>query len=119
VPGPLFTFAAYLGTMAKGIIGAIVATIAIFLPAFLLIMGALPFWSSIRKNTYVQGALIGINASVVGILLAALYNPLWTSAIIVPADFALAVILFVMLVFWKLPPWMIVIAGILGGILIG
>jgi chromate transporter len=119
VPGPLFTFAAYLGTMAKGIKGAIVATIAIFLPAFLLIMGALPFWNSIRKNTYVQGALVGINASVVGILLAALYNPLWTTAIIVPADFALAAILFVMLVFWKLPPWIIVIAGILGGILIG
>jgi chromate transporter len=119
VPGPLFTFAAYLGTMAKGITGAIVATIAIFLPAFLLIMGALPFWNFIRKNTYVQGALIGINASVVGILLAALYNPLWTTAIMVPADFALAAILFVMLVFWKLPPWIIVIAGILGGILIG
>jgi chromate transporter len=118
VPGPLFTFAAYLGTMAKGVFGAVIATIAIFLPAFLLIMGALPFWNSIRKNTYVQGALIGINASVVGILLAALYNPLWLTAIIVPADFALAAILFVMLVYWKLPPWVVVIAGTLGGMLI-
>lgn len=119
VPGPLFTFASYLGAMAKSVPGAIVATIAIFLPAFLLIIGALPFWNSFRKSSHVQGALIGINAAVVGILLAALYNPLWTTAILGPADFALASILFIMLVFWKLPPWMVVVSGTVGGILLG
>ncbi|BBI34056.1 chromate transporter [Cohnella abietis] len=119
VPGPLFTFAAYLGAMAKGISGAVVATVAIFLPAFLLIVGALPFWNTLRKSSRIQGALIGVNAAVVGILLAALYNPLWTTAIIAPADFALASILFVMLTFWKLPPWTVVISGMVGGILIG
>lgn len=119
VPGPLFTFAAYLGTMAMGVPGAIVATIAVFLPAFLLIAGALPFWNSLRKSPRVQGALVGINAAVVGILLAALYDPLWTTAIVKPADFALASILFVMLVFWKAPPWIVVIAGVAGGMLSG
>jgi chromate transporter len=118
VPGPLFTFAAYLGAMTKGIMGAIVATIAIFLPAFLLVIGTLPFWNSLRKSPQVLGALIGINAAVVGILLAALYNPLWTTAIMAPADFALLSILFIMLVFWKLPPWVVVIAGIVGGLII-
>ncbi|MEX2415963.1 MAG: chromate transporter [Paenibacillaceae bacterium] len=119
VPGPLFTFAAYLGAMAKGISGALVATVAIFLPAFLLVVGVLPFWNSLRRSPRIQGALIGINASVVGILLAALYNPLWTTTIMAPADFALVSILFIMLVFWKLPPWVVVIAGIVGGIIIG
>jgi chromate transporter len=118
VPGPLFTFAAYLGTMAMGVPGAIVATIAVFLPAFLLVAGALPFWNSLRKSPRVQGALVGINAAVVGILLAALYDPLWTTAIRSPADFALASILFVLLVFWKAPPWLVVIAGIAGGMLL-
>lgn len=118
VPGPLFTFAAYLGAMTKGVPGAIVATAAIFLPAFLLIIGALPFWSFLRKSPRMQGALTGINAAVVGILLAALYNPLWTTAIGRPADFVLASILFLMLTFWKLPPWVAVLAGIAGGILI-
>jgi chromate transporter len=118
VPGPLFTFAAYLGTMAMGVPGAIVATIAVFLPAFLLVAGALPFWNSLRKSPRVQGALVGINAAVVGILLAALYDPLWTTAIVKPADFALVSILFVMLVFWKAPPWMVVIAGVAGGMLL-
>ncbi|MCY9658824.1 chromate transporter [Paenibacillus chondroitinus] len=118
VPGPLFTFAAYLGTMIGGVKGAIIATTAIFLPAYLLVVGALPFWHTLRKSAKVQGALVGINAAVVGILLAALYNPLWITAILAPVDFVLAMILFVMLVFWKLPPWVIVIAGAIGGMLI-
>ncbi|WP_042161358.1 chromate transporter [Paenibacillus gorillae] len=118
VPGPLFTFAGYLGAMINGVTGALIATVAIFLPAFLLIAGALPFWNSLRKNSRVQGALIGINAAVVGILLAALYNPLWTTAILAPVDFALAAILFLMLVFWKVQPWIIVITGAIGGTLI-
>lgn len=118
VPGPLYTFAAYLGAIAMGVSGAIVATIAIFLPAFLLIIGTLPFWSSLRKNQHMQAALTGINAAVVGILLAALYQPLWTTAVTTPADFSLVCILFIMLVFWKCPPWFIVITGIIGGTLI-
>nr|WP_240159472.1 chromate transporter [Paenibacillus aceris] len=118
VPGPLFTFSGYLGAMISGVSGALIATVAIFLPAFLLIVGALPFWNTMRKSPKVQGALIGINAAVVGILLAALYNPLWTTAIVTPADFVLAAVLFVMLVFWKLPPWLVVIAGAIGGMLI-
>ncbi|MFC6333196.1 chromate efflux transporter [Paenibacillus septentrionalis] len=118
VPGPLFTFAAYLGAMMNGITGAIIATVAIFLPAFLLVLGALPFWNQIRANLKMQGALIGINAAVVGILLAALYHPIWTTAVIAPVDFVLTAILFVMLVFWKLPPWVVVVAGMLGGLLI-
>lgn len=119
VPGPLFTFAAYLGAMTAGVPGAIVATLAIFLPAFLLVAGALPFWNSLRRSPRMQGALTGINAAVVGILLAAWYDPLWTTAILAPLDFALVVILFVMLVFWKLPPWMVVVAGAAGGMVIG
>ncbi|WP_440109217.1 chromate transporter [Paenibacillus sp. QZ-Y1] len=118
VPGPLFTFASYLGAITMGISGAFVATIAIFLPAFLLIIGTLPFWSALRKNPHIQGALTGVNAAVVGILLAALYQPLWTTAIVTPADFSLVSILFIMLAFWKCPPWVIVVAGIIGGMLI-
>ncbi|WP_336780121.1 chromate transporter [Paenibacillus illinoisensis] len=118
VPGPLFTFAAYLGAITMGISGAIVATIAIFLPAFLLIIGTLPFWSFLRKNQHMQAALTGINAAVVGILLAALYQPLWMTAVKTTADFSLVCILFIMLVFWKCPPWFIVITGIIGGMLI-
>src|SRR5690625_391862 len=118
VPGPLFTFAAYIGTVINGWKGGLLATFAIFLPAFLLILGTLPFWASLRRNDKIKGALMGMNASVVGILIAALYRPIWTSSILRPIDFALAAILFSMLVYWKLPPWFIVIAGALGGILI-
>lgn len=119
VPGPLFTFAGYLGAMSGGITGAIVATVAIFLPAFLLVAGALPFWNGLRNSPRVQGALIGINAAVVGILLAAFYVPIWTTAITAPVDFALALLLFILLVFWKLPPWVVVLAGALAGMIIG
>ncbi|GMK45978.1 chromate transporter [Paenibacillus glycanilyticus] len=119
VPGPLFTIAAYLGAMISGVKGALVATVAIFLPAFLLMAGALPFWSILRHNAKVQGALVGINAAVVGILLAALYNPLWITAVQEPQDFVLALLLFGMLVYWKLPPWLVVLAGLAGGWLLG
>lgn len=118
VPGPLFTFAAYLGAMMNGWIGAIIATFAIFLPAFLLVVGTLPFWDTLRRKPKVQGALLGINAAVVGILVAAFYDPIWTSTILVSVDFALSALLFGMLVFWKLPPWIIVITGAMGGTLI-
>lgn len=115
VPGPLFTFATYLGAMFDGFRGALVGTLAIFLPAYLLIIGALPFWNTLRSNVKIQSVFVGINAAVVGILLAALYNPLWTTAILDPYDFALAIVLFGLLVFWKLPPWLIVLAGALAG----
>jgi len=118
VPGPLFTFAAYLGAVINGWQGGLLATFAIFLPAFLLILGTLPFWDSLRSNPKIKGALMGVNASVVGILISALYQPIWTSSILAPIDFALASILFSMLVFWKLPSWMIVLTGAIGGLLI-
>jgi chromate transporter len=118
VPGPLFTFAAYLGAVMKGWQGGLIATIAIFLPAFLLILGSLPFWDSLRRNPKIKGALMGVNAAVVGILIAALYQPIWTSSILAPIDFAFAAVLFSMLVYWKLPPWMIVVTGAIGGLLL-
>ncbi|WP_078147443.1 chromate efflux transporter [Exiguobacterium sp. HVEsp1] len=118
VPGPLFTFASYLGTVINGVPGGILATVAIFLPAFLLILGALPFWDALRHNPKVAGALIGVNAAVVGILIAAFYSPIFTSTVNVAVDFVFAAFLFVMIAYWKLPPWALVIAGVLGGTLI-
>ncbi|MBM7655904.1 chromate transporter [Neobacillus cucumis] len=122
VPGPLFTFSSYIGFVSKpypnGIIGSILALIAIFSPAFLLVAGALPFWNILRSRPGFQSALSGINASVVGILIAALYNPVWTSAIKTPYDFCLAIIAFALLMIWKLPPWIVVIISALGGIFI-
>jgi chromate transporter len=115
VPGPLFTFAAYLGAVMNGWQGGILATIAIFLPAFLLILGTLPLWDDLRHNPKIKGALMGVNAAVVGILISAFYHPIWTSSIVAPIDFAFAAILFSMLVYWKLPPWMIVMSGAIGG----
>lgn len=117
VPGPLFTFAAYLGAVMNGWIGGLLATVAIFLPAFLLILGTLPFWDSLRQNPKINGALMGVNAAVVGILISAFYNPIWTSSIQTPIDFAFAAILFSMLVFWKFSAWVIVGLGAIGGTL--
>ncbi|RLL44874.1 chromate efflux transporter [Oceanobacillus piezotolerans] len=118
VPGPLFTFASYIGAVVGGWKGGLFATFAIFLPAFLLIVGTLPFWNALRNNPKIKGALMGVNASVVGILISALYHPIWTSSIFNPADFALAAVLFSMLVYWKLPPWVVVLAGAVGGMII-
>jgi len=118
VPGPLFTFAAYLGAVMNGWQGGLLATVAIFLPAFLLIYGTLPFWDSLRRNPKIKGALMGVNAAVVGILISAFYHPIWTSSILSPVDFAFAAILFSMLVYWKLPPWIIVVTGAIGGFLL-
>lgn len=119
IPGPMFTFASYLGALTNGWTGAIVATISIFLPGFLLLMGVLPFWNSWRKRPKFQGALHGVNAAVVGILLAALYDPLFTQTIQTPIDFSLALLLFGLRTFWKLPAWAIVLIGAVGGWLIG
>ena len=115
MPGPLFTFAAFLGasmtSAPSGWTGGLIALVAIFIPSFLLVIGALPFWEQLRQNVRTQAALSGINASVVGLLLAALYQPVWTSAILSSHDFGLALIAFVALMFWKLPPWLVVLAG--------
>ena len=118
VPGPLFTFAAYLGTVMFGWQGGILATIAIFLPAFLLVIGILPFWDILRSHPKMRGSLMGVNAAVVGILISAFYHPIWTSSILSSIDFAFAASLYSMLAFWKLPPWIVVITGAIGGSLI-
>jgi chromate transporter len=119
VPGPLFTFAAYLGAVMgpapNGVAGAALALGAIFLPSFLLVVGVLPFWDALRGRPAAQAALRGVNAAVVGLLLAALYQPVWTSAIAGPADFGLALAAFGLLVLWKLPPWLVVVLAALGG----
>jgi len=118
MPGPLFTFAAYLGTVMHpapdGIAGGLLCLVAIYLPSFLLLIGVLPFWDALRRRADVQSALKGVNAAVVGLLLAALYRPVWTSAIFAPADFALGLTAFVVLVFWRVPPWLVVVLGALG-----
>ena len=122
VPGPLFTFAAYLGAVPQpepnGVTGAVIALIAIFLPGFLLLIGILPFWQALRLRPAVQAGMRGANAAVVGILGAALYSPLFTSAITTSHAFALALAGFVLLVVWKIPPWIVVALSALGGILI-
>lgn len=119
VPGPLFTFGSYLGASIHGVPGAILATIAIFLPAFLLVVGVLPFWHRLRGIPKVGYALQGVNAAVVGILLAALYDPIWVSSVQGTGDFIVALLLFAMLMFWKLPPWVVVVAGAAGGAILG
>ena len=115
VPGPLFTFAAYLGAVMDpaphGWWGGLICLIAIFLPSFLLVAGALPFWSALRSRVSVQSALRGINAAVVGLLLAALYTPVWTSAIRTGMDFAVGLAAFLALAFWKVSPWIVVVLG--------
>ncbi|MFS2041521.1 chromate efflux transporter [Agrobacterium tumefaciens] len=122
VPGPLFTFAAYLGAVAgpqpNGIAGAVIALVAIFLPGMLLLVGALPFWEEFRKHLLAQAAMRGANAAVVGILWAALYDPVWTSAIFMPKDFALALTGFILLTVWKTPPWIVVVICAIGGVLL-
>ncbi len=122
VPGPLFTFAAYLGTVMdpqpSGLVGAAICLLAIFAPSFLLVIGTLPFWDVLRRFKVMQNALLGINAAVVGLLLAAFYSPVWTSGILSPADFGLAMVAFTLLVFWKVPPWLVVILTAIGGWLI-
>lgn len=118
VPGPLFTFAAYLGTAMKdnpnGWTGGLLCLVAIYLPSFLLLIAALPFWDALRHRAGVQSALKGVNAAVVGLLLGALYTPVWTSAILSKTDFSLAVAAFLLLIFWKTPPWLVVVLGALG-----
>jgi chromate transporter len=123
VPGPLFTFAAYLGAVSGvgpgGIAGAAIALVAIFVPGMLLLMGTLPFWHELRVQPGARAAMAGVNAAVVGILGAALYSPVWTSAVLAPADFAVAATGFVLLVIWKAPPLIIVLLGAAAGVALG
>ncbi|MGQ7791371.1 chromate efflux transporter [Faunimonas sp. B44] len=120
VPGPLFTFAAYLGAVLgpepNGIPGATLALLAVFLPGFLLLVGVLPFWDRFRSMARAQSLMQGANAAVVGILGAALYTPVFTSAVGDLRDFTLALACFVLLMAWKAPPWVVVIVAALGGI---
>ncbi len=122
VPGPLFTFSAYLGAVMtqppNGWIGAALCLGAVFLPSFLLVIGTLPFWDQLRRVPAAQAALRGVNASVVGLLLAALYNPVWTAGITSPYDFALAVVAFLLIFMWQTPPWLVVVLSAMGGALI-
>jgi chromate transporter len=119
VPGPLFTFAAYLGAVMgptpNGWIGATMCLVAVFLPSFLLVVGALPFWEALRHQVLAQSALRGVNAAVVGLLLAALYNPVWTAGILTAGDYALAIAAFLLLFMWQTPPWLVVLLCALGG----
>jgi chromate transporter len=102
----------------NGLLGGLICLVSIYLPSFLLLLAVLPFWDALRRRPAVRSALKGINASVVGILLAALYTPVWTSAIYGPADFGLGVVAFFLLVLWKTPPLLVVILGAIGGMTI-
>ena len=121
VPGPLFTFAAFLGTEAPpgGITGAAIALIAIFVPGILCLLGTLPFWHALRARPAAQAAMRGTNAAVGGILGAALYNPVWTNAVRGPADFAVAATGFILLIVWRAPPLLVVTAAAVAGIVLG
>jgi chromate transporter len=119
IPGPLFTFAAYLGAIAQpsSFLGAAsLGLVGIFLPGMLILVGTLPFWQTLRRRAGARAAMAGINAAVVGILAAALYDPVWTSAVRKPADFGLALVGFVLLTVWRAPPVVVVIVTALGGV---
>ncbi len=119
IPGPVFTFSAYLGAVMapepNGIPGAALALVALYLPSLLMVMATLPFFAALRTNAGVQAALRGVNAAVIGILVMALYDPLWTTAIREPPDLALALVAFGLLAFWKLPSWLVVLLTAGGG----
>jgi chromate transporter len=119
VPGPLFTFSAYLGTVMgpepNGWQGAVLCLMAMFLPSFLLVIGPLPFWDDLRRQDWARSALGGINAAVAGLLLAALYNPVWTAGITSAGDFALGAVAFLLLFMWRIPPWLVVMLCAVGG----
>jgi chromate transporter len=123
VPGPLFTFAAYLGAVMSlppnGWLGALICLVAIFLPSFLLVLGVLPFWEDLRRRSGARAALAGVNAAVVGLLIAALYDPVWTVGITSAADFALAAAAFLLLFVWQTPPWLVVLLSALAGGIMG
>jgi chromate transporter len=120
IPGPLFTFAAYLGAVAEpsphGVIGAALGLIGIFLPGILILTGTLPFWETFRARGEAQAAMRGINAAVVGILCGAFYDPVWTSSVKTTGDFGVALIGFVLLIMWRTPPLLVVVIGAVAGV---
>jgi chromate transporter len=123
IPGPLFTFSAYLGAISQippsGWIGAAICLVAAFLPSFFLVFGTFPFWEEIRQNKAMRSAMAGINAAVVGLLLSAFFNPVWSSAISSPKDYSIALLGFLLLVFWKMPSWAVVfVTAIVSGLLL-
>jgi chromate transporter len=119
IPGPLFSFAAYLGAVVgpspHGLAGAALGLLAIFLPGVLILIGALPFWDTFRRRESAQAVMRGISAAVVGLLGAALYNPIWTSSVRTPGDFGLALAGFVLLTIWRAPPLLVVVISALAG----
>lgn len=123
VPGPLFTFAAYLGAIAKpgsdAFLGASIALVGIFLPGMLLLMGLLPFWRVLRSNSLSRAGMAGTNAAVVGVLGTALFYPVWTSAVLSLTDFAIALAGFVLLTAWKAAPWLVVLMTVASTVVIG
>jgi chromate transporter len=123
VPGPLFTFAAYLGAIRmprpNGFVGAVIALVALFLPGLLLVTGLLPFWDRLRLMAPAQAAMKGAGAAVVGILGTALYSPIWTSAVFSPQDFLLALAGFLLLTKWKVPPVVVVALMASAGAVVG
>jgi len=120
VPGPLFTFSAYLGALVTpqphGVAGAVLGLFGIFLPGILILVGTLPFWDAFRRRPGAQAAMRGVNAAVVGLLGAALYDPVWTNSVKAPGDFAIALVGFVLLVAWRAPPLIVVLVSACGGI---
>jgi len=122
VPGPLFTFAAYLGAVVSpsphGVLGAVLGLIGIFLPGVLILLGTLPFWDTFRKRDSAQAMMRGVNAAVVGLLGAALYNPVWTSSVNEPGEFGIALVGFVLLTVWRAPPLVVVVVSAIGGIVL-
>jgi len=122
VPGPLFTFAAYLGTVVSpsphGVLGAALGLVGIFLPGVLILLGTLPFWDTFRRREGAQATMRGVNAAVVGLLGAALYSPVWTSSVNAPGDFAVALVGFVLLTVWRAPPLLVVVVSALGGMVL-
>ncbi|MCW7469522.1 chromate efflux transporter [Leptospira kanakyensis] len=117
IPGPLFAFSGYLGATSEiepnAWSGAIICLVAAFLPSFLLIIGVLPFWENLKKNPNIRKSISGINAAVVGILLAALYQPVWTNAVFSGKDFALVASGFLLLEYWKIPSWAVVLVTVI------
>jgi chromate transporter len=119
MPGPIFTFAAFLGAIEApaphGWAGAVIATVAIFFSSFLLVGGLLPFWDTMRGWPRMRAAMRGVNAAVVGVLLAALFNPIWIGSVHGSADFGFGLVAFLMLMFWAVPPWLVVAFGAAAG----
>ncbi len=120
LPGPLFTYSAYLGAVARlppgGILGAVIALFGIFIPGILILLGMLPFWEALRRRVWAQALMRGVNAAVVGVLGAALYSLVWVSAVQRAADFAIAAVGFVLLMAWRAPPLVVVVLTAAAGI---